>query len=71
MNHFKRFYGEKKLNEITPEDVDIYKQRRLEEGVVLGTIRRVEVSRLETHSGDPDGRERGKHRSGKQDTGPC
>ena len=40
VNHFKRFYGTKKLNEITPEDVDIYKRRRLGEGVKLGTIAR-------------------------------
>ena len=42
--HFKRFYGDKKLNEINPEDVDIYKQRRLDEGVKLGTIKRELIS---------------------------
>jgi site-specific recombinase XerD len=40
VNHFKRFYGTKRLNEITPEDVDIYKRRRLDEGVKLGPIAR-------------------------------
>ena len=40
VNHFKRLYGTKRLNEITPEDVDIYKRRRLGEGVKLGTIAR-------------------------------
>ena len=40
VNHFSRFFGDKKLTEITPEDIDIYKQRRLEEGVKLGTIKR-------------------------------
>jgi len=44
VNHFKRFYGDKKLDEITPEDVDIYKQRRLDEGVKLGTIKRELIS---------------------------
>lgn len=40
VNHFSRFFGDKKLSELTPEDIDIYKQRRLEEGVKLGTIKR-------------------------------
>jgi integrase len=40
VNHFSRFFGGKKLSELTPEDIDIYKQRRLEEGVQPGTIKR-------------------------------
>lgn len=38
--HFIRFFGSKKLSEITSEDIDIYKRRRLEEEVKLGTIAR-------------------------------
>ncbi len=38
--HFARFYGLKKLNEINIEDIDIYKQNRLNEGIKLGTIAR-------------------------------
>lgn len=40
VNHFKRFYGNSRLTEITAQDVDVYKQRRLEEGVKPGTIKR-------------------------------
>ncbi len=38
--HFIRFYRDKKFSEFTAEDIDIYKQRRLSEGVKPGTIKR-------------------------------
>jgi len=40
VNHFARFYGDKKLSEIIPSDIDLYKQKRLNEGAKLGTIAR-------------------------------
>jgi len=40
IDHFSRFFGDKKLSEITTEDIDIYKRKRLKEGVKLGTIAR-------------------------------
>jgi len=38
VSHFSELFGAKKLNEISPSDIDIYKQRRLGEGVKLNTI---------------------------------
>jgi len=38
--HFIRILGNRKLNEYNPEDIDIYKERRLNEGVKLNTIAR-------------------------------
>jgi len=40
LDHFSKLYGDKKLNEITPEDIDNYKQIRLNECAALGTIAR-------------------------------
>jgi len=38
VSHFSKLFGDKKLNEITASDIDIYKQRRLEDGRKLNTI---------------------------------
>ena len=38
VSHFSELFGAKKLNEISASDIDIYKQRRLGEGVKLNTI---------------------------------
>jgi len=40
VGHFTRFFGDKILSEITASDIDIYKQRRLSEGVKQNTIAR-------------------------------
>ena len=36
--HFSKLFGTKKLNEISASDIDIYKQRRLGDGVKINTI---------------------------------
>jgi len=38
--HFSKLFGNKKLTEITAEDIDIYKQKRLNEEAKPGTIKR-------------------------------
>jgi len=38
ITHFSKLFGDKKLNEITASDIDIYKQRRLKDGKKLNTI---------------------------------
>lgn len=38
VTHFSKLFGDKKLNEISASDIDIFKQRRLSDGVKLGTI---------------------------------
>jgi integrase len=38
--HFTRCYGNKKLSEITIEDIDVYKRRRFEDNAKPGTIAR-------------------------------
>ena len=38
VSHFSKLFGDKKLNEITASDIDIYKQRRLKDGRKLNTI---------------------------------
>ena len=40
IGHFVRFYGTKMLSDVTPEDIDVYKRRRLSEGVKQNTIAR-------------------------------
>jgi integrase len=40
VSHFSRFFGDKRLKEIAPEDIDVYKQRRLLEGAKPGTLAR-------------------------------
>jgi len=39
-NHFLRIIGNKMLDKYTPEDIDIFKQRRLDESIKLNTIAR-------------------------------
>jgi len=43
-DHFLRIIGNKQLDKYTPEDIDVFKQRRLDEGVKLNTISRDLVS---------------------------
>jgi len=38
VSHFSKLFGARKLNEISASDIDIFKQRRLEESVKLNTI---------------------------------
>ena len=38
VSHFSKIFGDKKLNNITASDIDIYKQRRLKDGIKLNTI---------------------------------
>lgn len=38
VSHFSKLFGTKKLNEISASDIDIYKQRRLEDGIKINTI---------------------------------
>ena len=38
VSHFSKLFGTRKLNEISASDIDIFKQRRLEEGIKLNTI---------------------------------
>jgi integrase len=40
VNHFVRFYGNKKLSEINTEDIDLYKKIRLSEGIKQNTLAR-------------------------------
>ncbi|MGE5445136.1 MAG: tyrosine-type recombinase/integrase, partial [Ignavibacteriales bacterium] len=40
LNNFATLYGDKRLKDISAEDIDIYKQRRLGKGAKPGTIRR-------------------------------
>ncbi len=40
VEHFVRFYGDLKLNEISTEHIDLYKQKRLAEGVKQNTVAR-------------------------------
>lgn len=40
IGHFVRFYGNKLLSEVTTDDIDVYKRRRLSEGVKQNTIAR-------------------------------
>ncbi len=39
VEHFARFYGDLKLNEISTEHIDLYKQKRLDKGVKLIRLR--------------------------------
>jgi len=43
-DHFLRIIGNKQLDKYTPEDIDVFKQRRLDEGIKLNTISRDLVS---------------------------
>ena len=38
ISHFSKLFGTKRLNEISTSDIDIYKQRRLSEGIKMNTI---------------------------------
>jgi integrase len=38
VSHFLKLFGAKRLNEISASDIDIFKQRRLDDGVKLNTI---------------------------------
>ena len=38
ISHFSKLFGHKQLNNITASDIDIYKQRRLRDGIKLNTI---------------------------------
>ncbi len=38
MSHFLKLFGAKRLNEISASDIDIYKQKRLNNGIKLNTI---------------------------------
>ncbi len=40
VGHFTRFFGDRKLSDITAVDIDVYKQRRLTEGVKQNTVAR-------------------------------
>ncbi len=40
VGHFTRFFGDRKLSDITAIDIDVYKQRRLSEGVKQNTVAR-------------------------------
>lgn len=40
LDYFSKLYGDKKLSEITIQDIDIYKQQRLTEGIKPGTLKR-------------------------------
>lgn len=40
VTHFARYFGTKKLSEIRAEDIDIYKQKRLSEGIKQNTLAR-------------------------------
>jgi len=47
IKHLKKFFGNKKLYEITPQDIENYKKKRLEDGVKHSTINR-ELACLKT-----------------------
>jgi len=40
VGHFTRFFGDRKLSDITAVDIDVYKQKRLSEGVKQNTVAR-------------------------------
>lgn len=40
VTHFARYFGTKKLSDIRAEDIDIYKQKRLSEGIKQNTLAR-------------------------------